>query len=93
MKCMSIRLKVFQKHLNSTQIFQKQVCQPICLQNSNIKDNLHQNPGTCNLGWPSERANFVVFVKKEEKLIIKVPGTQLFNLEGVKMIEISYLFD
>ena len=26
------------KHLNSTQIFQKQVFQPICLKNSNIKD-------------------------------------------------------
>ena len=25
--------------------------QPICLQNSNIKHILHQNPGTCNLGW------------------------------------------
>ena len=45
------------------------------------------------VGDITEHANFVVFVKKEEKLIIKVPGTQLFNLEGVKMIEISYLFD
>ena len=54
MKCMSMRLKVFQKHLNSTQISQKQVLQPICLQNSNIKDILHQNPGTCNLEWPQQ---------------------------------------
>ena len=54
MKCMSMRLKAFQKHLNSTQIFQKQVFQPIYLQNSNIKDILHQNPGTCNLGWPQQ---------------------------------------
>ena len=34
------------KHLNSTQIFQKQVFQPICLKNSNIKHILHQNQGT-----------------------------------------------
>ena len=44
----------FKKHLNSTQIFQKQVFQPIYLQNSNIKDILHQNLGTCNLGWPQQ---------------------------------------
>ena len=54
MKCMSMRLKVFQKHLNSTDIFQKQVFQPICLQNSNIKHILHQNQGTYNLGWPKK---------------------------------------
>ena len=51
MKCMSMKLKVFKNHLNSTQIFQKQVFQPICLQNSNIKLILHQNQGTCNLVW------------------------------------------
>ena len=34
------------KHLNSTQIFQKQVFQPIVLKNSNIKYILHQNQGT-----------------------------------------------
>ena len=57
MKCMSMRLKVFflkKYHLNSTQIFQKQVFQSICPQISNIKDILHQNPGTCNLGWPQQ---------------------------------------
>ena len=42
------------KHLNSTQIFQKQVFQPICLQNTNIKHILHQNQGTCNFGWPKQ---------------------------------------
>ena len=52
MKCMSMRLKVFQKHLNSTQIFKKQVFQPICSQNSNIEHILYQNQGTYNLGWP-----------------------------------------
>ena len=30
-KCMSMRKKVFQKHLNSTQIFQNQDFQSICL--------------------------------------------------------------
>ena len=39
-------IKFFQKHLNSTQIFQKQVFQPIVLKNSNIKHILHQNQGT-----------------------------------------------
>ena len=42
------------KHLNSTQIFQNQDFQSICPQISNIKDILHQNPGTCNLGWPQQ---------------------------------------
>ena len=42
------------------------------------------------VGDTTEHANFAVFVKKEDKL----PGTQLFNMEeGVKMIEISYLFN
>ena len=34
------------KHLNSTQIFQKQVFQPICLKNANNKHILHQNQET-----------------------------------------------
>ena len=34
------------KHLNSTQIFQKQDFQPIVLKNSNIKHILHQNQET-----------------------------------------------
>ena len=42
------------KHLNSIQIFQKQVFQPIVLKNSNIKHILHQNQGTFNLGWPQQ---------------------------------------
>ena len=45
-------LKVFKKHLNSTQIFQKQYFQPFCSQNSNIKHNSHQNQGTYNFEWP-----------------------------------------
>ena len=54
MKCMSMRLNFFKKHLNSTQIFQKQAFQPIVLKNSNIKHILHQNQGTYNLGWPQQ---------------------------------------
>ena len=42
------------KHLNSTQIFQTKVFQPICLQNSIIKHILHQNQGTYNLGGPKQ---------------------------------------
>ena len=34
------------KHLNLTQIFQKQDFQPVVLKNSNIKHILHQNQGT-----------------------------------------------
>ena len=49
-----MRLKVFQKHLNSTQIFQKQFFQPICPQISNFKHILHQNQGAFNLGWPQQ---------------------------------------
>ena len=49
-----MRRKVFQKHLNSTQIFQNQDFQSICPQVSIIKDILHQNPGICNLGWPQQ---------------------------------------
>ena len=51
---MGISLKVFQKHLNSTQIFQKQYFQLFCPQNSNIKHILYQNQGTYNLGWPKQ---------------------------------------
>ena len=40
-KCMSMRRKVFQKHLNSTQIFQNQDFQSICPQSANIKYILH----------------------------------------------------
>ena len=54
MKCMSMRLKVFQKHLNSIQIFKKQVFQSICPQISNFKHILHQNQGIFNLGWPKQ---------------------------------------
>ena len=39
-------LKKKKKHLNLTQIFQKQDFQPIVLKNSNIKHILHQNQGT-----------------------------------------------
>ena len=46
-----MRLRVFQKNLNSTQIFQKQFFQTICPQNSNIEHILHKNQGTLNLGW------------------------------------------
>ena len=35
MKCMNMRLRVFQKNLDSTQIFQKQVFQLICPQKLN----------------------------------------------------------
>ena len=49
-----MRLKVFQEHMNSIQIFQKQVFQPIRPQNSNFKHILHQNQGTYNLGWPKQ---------------------------------------
>ena len=41
MKCMNMRLKVFQKHLNLTQIFQKQNFQSICPRFLNIKHILH----------------------------------------------------
>ena len=41
MRCMSMRLKVFQKHLNLTQIFQKQNFQSYCSQIWNIKHILH----------------------------------------------------
>ena len=40
-KCMSMRRKVFQKHLNLTQIFQNQDFQSICPQSANIKQILH----------------------------------------------------
>ena len=40
-KCMSMRRKVFQKHLNSTQIFQNQDFQSICPQSANIIYILH----------------------------------------------------
>ena len=40
-KCMSMRQKVFQKHLNSTQIFQNQDFQSIIPQSANIKHILH----------------------------------------------------
>ena len=40
-KCISMRRKVFQKHLNSTQIFQNQDFQSICPQSANIKHILH----------------------------------------------------
>ena len=52
MKCMSMRLKVCQKHMNSTQIFQEQYFQPFLPQKSNIKPILYQNQGTYNLGCP-----------------------------------------
>ena len=48
---MSMRLKVFQKHLNSTQIFQKQVFQSIYPQKSINKHILYQHQETYNLGW------------------------------------------
>ena len=51
---MSMKLKVFQKPLNSTQIYQKQDFQSICLQSSNIKHILYQNQGIFNLGWPQQ---------------------------------------
>nr|POE65421.1 hypothetical protein CFP56_55283 [Quercus suber] len=42
------------------------------------------------VGDTTEHANFVVFVKKEEKLI-KVLGTQLFNMEErMKMVAILF---
>ena len=40
-KCMSMRRKVFQKHLNSTKIFQNQDFQSICSQSANIKHIMH----------------------------------------------------
>ena len=40
-KGMSMRRKVFQKHLNSTQIFQNQDFQSIIPQSANIKHILH----------------------------------------------------
>ena len=40
-KCMSMKRKVFQKHLNSTQIFQNQDFQSICPENTNIKHILY----------------------------------------------------
>ena len=40
-KCMSMRRKVFQKHLNSAKIFQNQNFQSICPQKGNIKHILH----------------------------------------------------
>ena len=40
-KCMSMRWKVFQKYLNSTQIFQKQDFQSICPEISNFKHILY----------------------------------------------------
>ena len=42
--------KSFQKHMNSTQIFQKQGFQHFCPQ----KHILHQNQGTYNLRWPKQ---------------------------------------
>ena len=40
--------------MNSTHIFQKQVFQLTCPQNSSITHILHQNQGTYNLGWPQQ---------------------------------------
>ena len=47
-------MKSFQKHLNSTQIFHKQVFHSIFLKFANFKHILHQNQGTYNLGWPQQ---------------------------------------
>ena len=51
---MSMRRNIFQKHLYSTQIFQKHIFYQIVPKNSNIKHILHQNQGTYNLGWPQQ---------------------------------------
>ena len=54
MKCMSMNLKVFQKHLLSTQNFQKQDYDTICPQISINEHILYQNQRTYNLGWPNQ---------------------------------------
>ena len=66
MKCMGMSLKVFQKHLNSTQIFQKQYFQNFffCPQNLNIKHILHQNQG---ITWMAKTNSHTILCIKFSK--------------------------
>ena len=53
---MSTRIKVIQKHLNSTQILQKHIFESICPQKLKHKTHfaLKSNQGIFNLGWSQQ---------------------------------------
>ena len=54
MKCIIMSLKDFQKHLNLSQIFQKQNFHTFVPKTQTMKHILHQNQRAHNLGWPKQ---------------------------------------